>query len=127
MNEKEKNVIEIVNNHITRFACELGYSYLNAGYSKWENGSGEVLKLNSMRDEYLENCVSFIERGIEELENEFVDTDIKNLVIPFSRKHDDDEILKGKHLKPTELIVKNVRESVIEKLQEKKEEIESYL
>ena len=30
MEEKEKNIVEIVNGNITRFACDLGYSYLNA-------------------------------------------------------------------------------------------------
>jgi hypothetical protein len=127
MDKKEKNVIEIVNDNITRFACELGYSYLNAGYSKWENNSGETLKLNSMKGDYLQNCVSFIERGIEELESEDMDAEIKDLVIPFVRKHDEDRVLKGKHLKATELIVKNVRGSIIEELQEKKRELETYL
>ena len=31
MDEKEKSIVEIVNCNITRFACDLGYSYLNAG------------------------------------------------------------------------------------------------
>lgn len=127
MDEKEKNVVKIVNANITRFACELGYSYLNAGYSKWENGRGEVLKLNSMKKDYLKNCISFIERGIEELKEENVDDDIKRKVIPFSRKYDEDSVLKGKHLKVTDLIVEKVRKSIIKELKSKKIEVENYL
>ena len=127
MDEKELNVVEIVNHNITAFACELGYSYLNAGYSKWENGRGEVINLDSMDEVYLQNCVSFIEKGIEELEAEFVDNEIKKHVIQFSKDYDDDNVLKGKHLKATESIVENVRESIIKILQEKKEELETYL
>lgn len=127
MKEKEKNIVEIVNNHIKGFACELGYSYLNAGYSKWENGRGEVLNLDSMKEDYIENCVSFIERGIEELDNEFMDENIKHSVISFARANDDEGVLKRKHLKATEFVVKSIRESLIEVLEEKKEEVESYL
>lgn len=127
MEEKEKNIIEIVNNHIKGFACELGYSYLNAGCSKWENGSGETLKLASMREDYLENCVSFIERGIEELDNESMDEEIKKTVISFARANDDEGVLKRKHLKATEAVVKNTRENLIKVLEDKKKEVEFYL
>ena len=99
MDEKEKSIVEIVNCNITRFACDLGYSYLNAGDMKWENAKGETLELSSMREERLENCVSFIERGIEGLQNKSMDEVIERKVVMFSRKYDDDKILKGKHLK----------------------------
>ena len=127
MDTKEKNMIEIVNQDITSFACELGYSYLNAGYSKWENGKGEVLKLDSMKDDYLENCISFIERGIDELEDETMDAYIKKSVISFARARDYEGILKYKRLKATEEVVESIKESLIEVLEEKKKEVESYL
>ena len=113
MDEKEKSIVEIVNCNITRFACDLGYSYLNAGDMKWENAKGETLELSSMREERLENCVSFIERGIKELQNKSMDEVIERKVVAFSRKYDDDKILKGKHLKCTDSIVDNVRKSLI--------------
>ena len=127
MDEKEKSIVEIENCNITRFACDLGYSYLNAGDMKWENAKGETLELSSMREERLENCVSFIERGIKELQNKSMDEVIERKVVAFSRKYDDDKILKGKHLKCTDSIVDNVRKSLIEELENKKRELEFYL
>ena len=127
MNEKEENIIRIVNYNIISFACDLGYSYLNAGDLKWENREGEVWELKSMRDEYLKNCVSFIERGIKELKNNFMDGTIRKKIVRFAREHDDDKILKGKHLECTDLILDNVRKSLIEELERKKSELEYYL
>lgn len=127
MDEKEKNVVKIVKEHITSFACELGYSYLNAGCSKWENGKGETIKLDSMENAYLKNCVSFVADGIKELENGKMDVEIEKKVISFSRKYDEDNELKGKHLKATEKIVENIRKDVIKELKEKKKELECYL
>ena len=49
MDEKEKSIVEIVNCNITRFACDLGYSYLNAGDMTWENSKGETLEMIYMR------------------------------------------------------------------------------
>ena len=53
---------------------------------KWENAKGETLELSSMREERLENCVSFIERGIKELQNKSMDEAIERKVVAFSRK-----------------------------------------
>ena len=92
-----------------------------------EDDSVDPEVLQDTLEERLENCVSFIERGIKELQNKSMDEVIERKVVAFSRKYDDDKILKGKHLKCTDSIVDNVRKSLIEELENKKRELEFYL
>lgn len=58
-------------------AKTIGYSYLNGGSFYWEDGCGNIKSYDSMNTVYLDNCIKFVERGIEKVKNSENDLDIK--------------------------------------------------
>ncbi len=50
-------------------AIKIGYSYLNAGKGYWEDGAGKTHSYDSMDNDYLKNCINFVDRGIKEITN----------------------------------------------------------
>lgn len=98
---------------VERFAINLGYSYLNGGYGKWEDGSGKVYELNSMPANYLKNCSNFVLKGIEEIESGNIDKEIAEKIkdeyseIDFSNED-----------------INDIKNSIIDILKSKKDEID---
>lgn len=60
-----------------KLAISIGFSYLNGGNLHWEDSYGNIKSYDSMDNKYLENCVAFVKRGIEELKSPY-DTDINS-------------------------------------------------
>ncbi len=59
-----------MNINYEKLAIEVGYSYLSGGYGYWEDGSGKIHSFDSMNNDYLKNCIDFVERGIKEINND---------------------------------------------------------
>lgn len=62
---KQKKSIKDIN--IKKLAIELGYSYLEGKYGYWSNAAGKIISYDSMDNDYLKNCINFIDKGIKEL------------------------------------------------------------
>ncbi len=45
-------------------AILMGYSYLEAGKGKWQDGGNAIHDIRSMDNRYVANCKNFIEKGI---------------------------------------------------------------
>lgn len=124
--EKEQIITRIILSNIEKFAIELGYSYLNGGYDKWEDGKGEIHKISSMEKDYLENCIHFVERGLDEIDTQSFTDEIREHFKKFVRKHDKDKLLKHKKLKLTESILKEIKKELKQTLKYKKDELKKY-
>lgn len=124
--EKEEIITNIVLSNIKEFAIRLGYSYLNGGYGYWEDGKGERHKISSMEDDYLENCINFVERGLEAIENQVITDIIGKHFKEFVREYDKGGLLKCKKLELTETILDQIKKGLIKTLETKKEELEGY-
>ena len=98
---------------VEKIAIEIGFSYLNGGYGKWEDGAGMVHKLDSMSSKYLDNCINFIDRGIEEINSGDLDKIIKKEIIQHIGKE-----------KVSKKCLEDVKSEMIQILQNKKDEIE---
>lgn len=99
--------------NIEQIAIEIGFSYLNGGYGKWEDGAGIIHKLDSMSSRYLDNCINFINRGIDEIDGGYLDKVIKERI----KEHSGEEKVSQKCLG-------DVKSEMIRILRDKKEEIE---
>ena len=55
-----------------KLAIDIGYSYLNGGIGYWEDGAGKLHSYDSMDNDYLKNCLNFVDRGIKEITNDEV-------------------------------------------------------
>lgn len=99
--------------NVEQIAIEIGFSYLNGGYGKWEDGSGMIHKLDSMSSKYLDNCINFIDRGIDEIDSGYLDKIIKENIKKQSGKG-----------KVTKKCLEDVKLEMIRILQDKKDEIE---
>lgn len=75
---KQKKSIKDIN--IKKLAVELGFSYLEGKYGYWSNAAGKIISYDSMDNDYLNNCINFIDKGIKELKNNSVDSDIKRQI-----------------------------------------------
>jgi hypothetical protein len=97
-------------------AIKLGYSYINGGYGYWEDGAGKIHSFDSMDNEYLSNCLNFVNKGINELiENKGeIKRDIKRQL---------HKIVKN----PDESDINDARLQIIEILKEKKQELQEYI
>ena len=90
----------------------MGYLYIEAGYGKWQDSSGNVKTLKSMSSDYLENCSNFIERGIVEIEKGKVDKYIRQKIM----KQTNDDVTDEKLV--------TVKKEMINILKSKKNEID---
>lgn len=81
-----------------KLAISVGYSYLNGGIGYWEDGAGKVHSLDSMNNEYLNRCIKFIDRGIQEISNNenTIKNDIKKELSNIYNITGDDEIERAK-------------------------------
>lgn len=95
-----------------KLAIEVGYSYLNAGESYWEDGGGKIHSLDSMDNDYLENCINFVDRGIKELKND------ENGITSIIKKQ-----ISRRYEEPSDKDVKEAKKQIIEILKEKKAEL----
>ena len=96
-----------------QLAINVGYSYLNGGYGKWEDGKGTINSYDAMDNKYLENCIQFVDRGINEIRNN------KDGIVSYIGAE------LGKMIKnPSEKDIEYAKEQIIEILKEKKEELE---
>ncbi|MGN0143084.1 MAG: hypothetical protein ACI4AD_12720 [Roseburia sp.] len=93
-------------------AIEVGYSYLNGGYGCWEDGAGKIHSYDSMDNEYLNNCINFVDRGIKEIKNnEYeITKDIKRQLSKMIEN-------------PSEKDIKHAKRQIVEILKEKKQEL----
>lgn len=99
--------------NIEQIAIEIGFSYLNGGYGKWEDGAGDIHKIDSMSENYLDNCINFVNRGIDEIKSGSLDNKIKEKIKKYSgEKNVSEECLE------------DVKSEIIRILQNKKEELE---
>lgn len=96
-------------------AIDVGYSYLNAGKGYWEDGEGKVHSYDSMDNEYLENCINFVDRGIKEIKNNEngITNDIKRY-------------LNKVHKDTSDKDVEYAKKQIIDILKEKKDELKEY-
>ena len=78
---KERGMISMEIDY-EKLAIELGFSYLNGGQGKWENSGGKQFSYDAMDSTYIENCIHYIDKGIEKLNNNDCDIyrDIKRLL-----------------------------------------------
>lgn len=93
-------------------AIKVGYSYLNAGEGYWEDGAGKTHSYDSMDNEYLENCINFVDRGIKEIKND------ENGITNNIKKH-----LNKMSKKPSDKDVKEAKSQIVEILKAKKTEL----
>lgn len=98
--------------NVKKIAIEIGFSYLNGGYGKWEDGSGMIHNIDSMSSKYLDNCINFIDKGIDEISSGHLDKVITDQI----KKHSGGKVSKQ--------CLKEVKSEMISILQDKKEEIE---
>ena len=98
-----------------KLAIKVGYSYLNGGYRRWEDGAGKIHSYESMDDDYLKNCINFVDRGIEELKND------KNGITNIIKKH-----LSKMIDDPSEKDIKRAKKQITEILKAKKKELKEY-
>lgn len=101
-----------MNVNFEELAINVGYSYLNAGKGYWEDGTGKTHSYDSMDNEYLKNCINFVDRGIKEIKNDENDitNDIKRRLSKMSEK-------------PSDKDVKEAKNQIVEILKEKKAEL----
>lgn len=93
-------------------AIKAGYSYLNAGEGYWEDGAGKTHSYDSMDNNYLTNCINFVDRGIKEIKND--ENGITNIIkIQLSKMCEE----------PSEKDVKEAKEQIAEILKKKKVEL----
>lgn len=112
---KSKN--EIPKLDINGLASELGYSYLDAECGYWKDGADRIRSYDSMDNNYLKNCINFIDKGIKELKGELVTNDIKNLIGKISN-------ISTKEIKKSD--IKYIKKELTNLLKEKKVEIKHY-
>lgn len=98
-----------------KIAIEVGYSYLNGGIGYWEDGSGKLHTYDSMDNEYISNCINFVDRGIKEINNggNGVIRDIKKQL---------SELIE----EPSEEDIKLAKKQIVEILKIKKQELKEY-
>lgn len=104
-----------MNINYEKLAIEVGYSYLNGGYGYWEDGSGKIRSYDSMDNDYLRNCINFVDRGIKEINNS--ENEINNDI----KRH-----LNKMIKEPTEKDIEYAKKQVVEILKEKKQELKEY-
>ncbi len=104
---------------IQKIAIKIGFSYLNAGFGKWEDGAGNVHPYNLMSDKYLNNCKKFIDKGIEEIQEDGmqINSSIRRCL------NDEFKISKDEL---TYAMLKSIKKQIIVILKEKKKEINNY-
>ena len=98
-----------------KLAIKLGYSYLNGGYRRWEDGSGKIHTYESMDDNYLKNCINFVDSGIKEIKND--ENGITNDIKKHLSKTIDD---------PSEKDIERAKKEIIVILNAKKKELKEY-
>ena len=111
MGKQEKSIKDI---NIKKLAIELGYSYLEAKSGYWSNAAGKILSYDSMDNDYLKNCINFIDKGIKELKGNSVDSDIK--------KHTS-KMLKISNESITEKDINSIKKDIIHMIKEKRSEL----
>lgn len=97
-------------------AIELGYSYLKDGYGYWNDASGLKHSYDSMDNDYLSNCIGFVQRGIDELINN------KNNIAEDIKEH-----LSKSIKNPTLDDINLAKQEIIELLMSKKAELMVYM
>lgn len=93
-------------------AIKIGYSYLNAGEGYWEDGAGKTHSYDSMDNDYLKNCINFVDRGIKEIKNN--ENEITNII----KKQ-----LNKMHEEPSDKDISKAKKQIIEILKDKKSEL----
>lgn len=127
MRTTDEMIIDILSSNIVKFASELGYSYVNGGYGCWEDCAGKIHEISSMNSKYIENCIDFVDRGINEIDEGRIDAAIKEHFAEFVKKMDKDKELKYKRLKMTDSIMESTKEQLRNTLLAKKEELEKQM
>lgn len=93
-------------------AIKIGYSYLNAGEGCWEDGAGKIHSYDSMDNDYLKNCINFVDRGIKEIKNN--ENEITNII----KKQ-----LNKMYEEPSDKDISKAKKQIIEILKDKKSEL----
>lgn len=111
-----------MNVNFEKLAIDVGYSYLNGGSGYWEDGGGKVHSFDSMSNDYLDNCIKFVEKGIKEIENKKygITSDIKKSLSKIYKDPSEDDINHA--MKQILKILKSKKKE----LKEYKKERESY-
>ena len=113
MDIKDINIKDI---NFKKLAIDIGFSYLNGGYGYWENSQSKLHSYDSMDNNYLDNCIKFVDKGINEIKsNEYgITNDVKN------------HLLKMMNEEPSEKDIKYAKKQILEILKEKKKELKEY-
>lgn len=93
-------------------AIKIGYSYLNAGEGYLEDGAGKTHSYDSMDNDYLKNCINFVDRGIKEIKNN--ENEITNII----KKQ-----LNKMYEEPSDKDISKAKKQIIEILKDKKSEL----
>ena len=111
MGKQEKSIIDL---NVKKLAIKIGYSYLEAKCGYWSDAAGKIHSYDSMDNDYLKNCINFIDRGIKELKGNSVDSDIKNhasIMLNISKES------------ITEKDIKSIKKDIIFLIKDKKSEL----
>lgn len=112
---KQKKSIKDIN--VKKLSIELGYSYLEGKYGYWSNAAGKIISYDSMDNDYLKNCINFIDKGIKELKSNFIDSDIKKQISKMTNITQESISEKD---------VKSIRKDIIDLIKCKKSELVEY-
>ncbi len=105
--------MELENIKAEELAIDLGYSYLEGGYGRWTDGYGTTKQIRDLEKQHLENCINFVDRGIQEIECGDVDIEIIKK-------------LKEKEIYISKEDIEIHKKRMIEILRNKKRELEEY-
>lgn len=111
MGKQEKSIKDL---NVKKLAIEIGYSYLEGKYGYWSDAAGKKISYDSMDNEYLKNCINFIDKGIKNLKGDSVDSDIKKQA---------SKMLNVSKESITEKDIKSIKKDIINLLKDKKSEL----
>ncbi|MBQ3512539.1 MAG: hypothetical protein IJA32_01895 [Lachnospiraceae bacterium] len=95
-----------------KIAIEVGYSYLNGGYGYWEDRAEKLSSYDSMDNDYLKNCINFIDKGIKEIDDgtNGINKDIKRYLCEMIEEPNEKDIkYVKKQIKGKETRVKRIQ------------------
>lgn len=111
MGKQEKSIKDL---NVKKLAIEIGYSYLEGKYGYWSDAAGKIFSYDSMDNEYLKNCINFINKGIKELKGNSADSDIKKYA---------SKMLNISKESITEKDIKSIKKDIIHLIKDKKSEL----
>lgn len=127
MNKSTQLSLDFMSNNMQKYVAQNNFWYASAGKNRWMDGNLQIHNINSMRKDYIENCIGKVERDIDMLESGQYDSQIKVHFKYEIRKADTFGELKGARITVDTEALKDIKEELIAFLNEKKEELEEYM